>query len=37
MLNLYSTSGITVATPSHVGEVSNKGYEIALRWDDKIT
>ena len=33
----YPTSGITVATPSHVGEVSNKGYEIALRWDDKIT
>ncbi|MNY11070.1 hypothetical protein D3C86_1440790 [compost metagenome] len=32
----YSTSGITVATPAHVGEVSNKGYEIALRWDDKI-
>ncbi|MFC0777654.1 SusC/RagA family TonB-linked outer membrane protein [Flavobacterium sp. HJSW_4] len=33
----YPTSGITVATPSHVGEVSNKGYEVALRWDDKIT
>lgn len=33
----FPTSGITVATPSHVGEVSNKGYEIALRWDDKIT
>ncbi len=32
----YSTSGITLATPAHVGEVSNKGYEIALRWDDKI-
>ncbi|PIF59479.1 SusC/RagA family TonB-linked outer membrane protein [Flavobacterium sp. 2] len=32
----YSTSGITVATPAHVGEVSNKGYEISLRWDDKI-
>ncbi|MDP5200471.1 SusC/RagA family TonB-linked outer membrane protein [Flavobacterium sp. DG2-3] len=32
----YSSSGITVATPAHVGEVSNKGYEIALRWDDKI-
>ncbi|MFA9188333.1 SusC/RagA family TonB-linked outer membrane protein [Flavobacterium magnesitis] len=31
-----STSGITQRTPSHVGEVSNKGYEIALRWDDKI-
>lgn len=33
----YPTSGITDATPSHVGEVSNKGYEIALRWDDKIS
>jgi TonB-linked SusC/RagA family outer membrane protein len=33
----YPTSGIVVATPGHVGEVSNKGYEIALRWDDKIT
>ncbi|MCM0666628.1 SusC/RagA family TonB-linked outer membrane protein [Flavobacterium tyrosinilyticum] len=33
----YSTSGITVESPTHVGEVSNKGYEIALRWDDKIT
>ncbi|PVX47288.1 TonB-linked SusC/RagA family outer membrane protein [Flavobacterium sp. 103] len=32
----YSTSGITVASPAHVGEVSNKGYEISLRWDDKI-
>jgi TonB-linked SusC/RagA family outer membrane protein len=32
----YSTSGITVPTPAHVGEVSNKGYEIALRWDDRI-
>ncbi|MBF4505588.1 SusC/RagA family TonB-linked outer membrane protein [Flavobacterium sp. JLP] len=33
----YVTSGITLATPAHVGEVSNKGYEIALRWDDKIS
>lgn len=33
----YSTSGISLATPAHVGEVSNKGYEIALRWDDKIS
>ncbi|PXY41433.1 SusC/RagA family TonB-linked outer membrane protein [Flavobacterium cheongpyeongense] len=33
----YGTSGITLVTPAHVGEVSNKGYEIALRWDDKIT
>ncbi|TPG32120.1 SusC/RagA family TonB-linked outer membrane protein [Flavobacterium pectinovorum] len=32
----YSTSGITLSTPAHVGEVSNKGYEISLRWDDKI-
>lgn len=33
----YPTSGINVASPAHVGEVSNKGYEIALRWDDKIS
>jgi len=33
----YPTSGISVASPSHVGEVSNKGYEIALRWDDRIS
>ncbi|MCV9929174.1 SusC/RagA family TonB-linked outer membrane protein [Flavobacterium sp. LS1R49] len=33
----FPTSGIVVASPSHVGEVSNKGYEISLRWDDKIT
>lgn len=33
----YLTSGITSASPAHVGEVSNKGYEISLRWDDKIT
>ncbi|MFH6944929.1 SusC/RagA family TonB-linked outer membrane protein [Flavobacterium sp. FlaQc-52] len=32
----YATSGITNASPAHVGEVSNKGYEISLRWDDKI-
>ncbi|PWB22039.1 SusC/RagA family TonB-linked outer membrane protein [Flavobacterium sp. HTF] len=32
----YSTSGITAASPTHVGEVSNKGFEISLRWDDKI-
>ncbi|KFF17135.1 SusC/RagA family TonB-linked outer membrane protein [Flavobacterium hydatis] len=32
----YSASGITVPTPAHVGEVSNKGYEVALRWDDRI-
>lgn len=33
----FPTSGIVDASPSHVGEVSNKGYEIALRWDDKIS
>ncbi|SHL84763.1 SusC/RagA family TonB-linked outer membrane protein [Flavobacterium saccharophilum] len=32
----YMSSGITTASPAHVGEVSNKGYEISLRWDDKI-
>jgi TonB-dependent starch-binding outer membrane protein SusC len=32
----YSTSGITNVSPAHVGEVSNKGFEISLRWDDKI-
>ncbi|MCD0464756.1 SusC/RagA family TonB-linked outer membrane protein [Flavobacterium sp. ENC] len=32
----YVTSGITNVSPAHVGEVSNKGYEISLRWDDKI-
>jgi TonB-linked SusC/RagA family outer membrane protein len=33
----YMSSGLTIATPAHVGEVSNKGYELSLRWDDKIT
>ncbi|MCG9793621.1 SusC/RagA family TonB-linked outer membrane protein [Flavobacterium algicola] len=33
----YLTSGITDPTPAEVGEISNKGYEIALRWDDKIS
>jgi TonB-linked SusC/RagA family outer membrane protein len=33
----YLTSGITLASPAHVGEVSNRGYEISLRWEDKIT
>lgn len=33
----YITSGVSNSSPAHVGEVSNKGYEIALRWDDKIT
>ncbi|WP_026709481.1 SusC/RagA family TonB-linked outer membrane protein [Flavobacterium frigidarium] len=32
----YITSGINAASPAHVGEVNNKGYEISLRWDDKI-
>ncbi|SCY13459.1 TonB-linked outer membrane protein, SusC/RagA family [Flavobacterium anhuiense] len=32
----YTTSGMTISTPAHVGEVSNKGFEVALRWDDKI-
>ncbi|REG99715.1 SusC/RagA family TonB-linked outer membrane protein [Flavobacterium aquicola] len=31
-----TTSGITYESAGHVGEVSNKGYEISLRWDDKI-
>lgn len=26
----------TGSTPAHAGEITNKGYEIALRWDDKI-
>ena len=33
----YLTSGISNSSPAHVGEVSNKGYEIALRWDDQLT
>jgi TonB-linked SusC/RagA family outer membrane protein len=33
----YLTSGISNSSPAHVGEVSNKGYEVSLRWDDKIT
>ncbi|RTY90778.1 SusC/RagA family TonB-linked outer membrane protein [Flavobacterium sp. RSP46] len=33
----YIASGISNSSPAHVGEVSNKGYEIALRWDDKLT
>ncbi|KAF2337569.1 SusC/RagA family TonB-linked outer membrane protein [Flavobacterium ginsenosidimutans] len=32
----YMPSGLTIATPAHVGEISNKGYEVSLRWDDKI-
>lgn len=26
----------TGATPAHAGEITNKGYEIALRWDNKV-
>ncbi|MGL2994970.1 SusC/RagA family TonB-linked outer membrane protein [Flavobacterium sp. TSSA_36] len=33
----YITSGIDKASPAHVGEVSNKGLELSVRWDDKIT
>lgn len=33
----YITSGISNSSPAHVGEVSNKGIELALRWEDKIT
>ncbi|WP_394776569.1 SusC/RagA family TonB-linked outer membrane protein [Flavobacterium sp.] len=33
----YIPSGLTIVTPVHVGEVSNKGYELSLRWDDKIS
>ncbi|MFV5685910.1 SusC/RagA family TonB-linked outer membrane protein [Flavobacterium sp. GB2R13] len=33
----YMTSGISNSSPAHVGKVSNKGYEVALRWDDKLT
>ena len=33
----FITSGVSVSSPAHVGEVSNKGYEVSLRWDDKIT
>jgi len=32
----YLSSGITNSSPAHVGEVSNRGYEVSLRWDDKI-
>lgn len=33
----YIISGISNSSPAHVGEVSNKGYEVTLRWDDKLT
>lgn len=32
----FVTSGVTAGSPAHVGEVTNKGYEISIRWDDKI-
>ncbi|WP_368811070.1 TonB-dependent receptor [Flavobacterium sp. B17] len=31
-----STSGISTVGYSHLGQVSNKGFEISLGWDDKI-
>jgi TonB-linked SusC/RagA family outer membrane protein len=33
----YVTSGISNSSPAHVGEVANKGVELSLRWEDKIT
>jgi len=36
---LNVTPALTVgtgATPAHAGEITNKGYEVALRWDDNI-
>ncbi|WP_333693981.1 SusC/RagA family TonB-linked outer membrane protein [Flavobacterium sp.] len=33
----YTTAGTSQSSPGHVGEVSNKGVEFSLRWDDKIT
>lgn len=32
----YITSGASQQSPAHVGEVSNKGFEVSLRWNDKI-
>ncbi len=32
----YLTAGVGSTSPAHVGSVSNKGYEVSLRWDDKI-
>ena len=32
----FFTAGISGVSPAYVGEVSNKGYEVSLRWDDKI-
>ena len=35
-LSPYLTAGTATNTYASVGAVTNKGYEIALRWDDKI-
>ena len=32
----YLTAGTSQSSPGHVGEVTNKGVEFSLRWDDKI-
>ncbi|MCW2120693.1 SusC/RagA family TonB-linked outer membrane protein [Flavobacterium sp. 7A] len=32
----YLAAGVSSNSPAHVGAVSNKGYELSLRWDDKI-
>lgn len=32
----YLTAGTSQPSPGHVGEVTNKGVEFSLRWDDKI-
>jgi TonB-linked SusC/RagA family outer membrane protein len=32
----YITSGVSASSPAHVGEVTNKGFELSLRWDDKF-
>lgn len=32
----YLPSGYSLNSPAHVGEVTNKGYEVSLRWENKI-
>ncbi|PJE44260.1 MAG: SusC/RagA family TonB-linked outer membrane protein [Flavobacterium sp.] len=32
----YITAGSSQQSPAHVGEVSNKGFELSLKWNDKI-
>ncbi|MBF6640188.1 SusC/RagA family TonB-linked outer membrane protein [Flavobacterium sp. J49] len=32
----YITAGSSQQSPAHVGEVSNKGFELSMRWNDKI-